>query len=195
MQFKKEYLKNQVRKIAKQTWAGPGKFGVLIFLCILIIAFFESVGLTNRENVIEMRNVQKTVIPIRDIDTDTSLESRIQKIDTDEFKELLQKYDHLYMEQKGILRDSILQNAMIDQYFYVNAEKINATIDEDASIDEKRAIYINGLKKEFKLMPTEEDTNEVVSKVIERVFGDSYFSGSDYFSDIWNVIDVHLYEI
>ena len=33
-------------------------------------------------------------------------------------------------------------------------------------------------------MPTEEDTNEVVSKVIERVFGDSRFSGSDYFSDI-----------
>ena len=86
--------------------------------------------------------------------------------------------------QKGILRDSILQNAMIDQYFYLNADKINATIDEDASIDEKSVIYINGLKKEFNLMPTEEDTNEVVNKVIEKVFGDSYFSGSDYFSDI-----------
>ena len=49
----KDYFKNKARKIAKQTWAGPGKFGVFIILCIIVIATFESLGLSNREKNLE----------------------------------------------------------------------------------------------------------------------------------------------
>ena len=60
----KDYIKNKARKIAKQTWAGPGKFGVFIILCIIIIATFESLGLSNREKNLELRTVQNIVIPV-----------------------------------------------------------------------------------------------------------------------------------
>ena len=53
----KEYLKIKARKLAKQTWAGPGKFGVFIVICIIVIATFESLGLSNREKNLELRSV------------------------------------------------------------------------------------------------------------------------------------------
>lgn len=52
-----EYFKIKAKKIAKQTWAGPGKFGVFIVICIIIIATFESLGLSNREKNLEMRTI------------------------------------------------------------------------------------------------------------------------------------------
>jgi hypothetical protein len=60
----KDYFKNKARKLAKQTWAGPGKFGVFIVICIIVIAFFESIGLSNREKNLELRNEQNNVIPL-----------------------------------------------------------------------------------------------------------------------------------
>ena len=61
MEKSKEYFKNKARKLAKQTWAGPGKFGVFIVLCFILVATFESLGLSNREKNLEMRSVQNIV--------------------------------------------------------------------------------------------------------------------------------------
>lgn len=186
MQFKKEHIKNQFRKIAKQTWAGPGKFGVLIFLCILIIAFFESLGLTNRENVIEMRNVEKTVIPIKEALEPNQLlsESRIQKLDTNEFRQILQKYDHLYTEQKEYLRDSILLDGVVDQYLYENGKSHNSTtqIELNAKVNDKLIKYIELLNENYDLSPTLENAEDSQSNV--ELIGMNYIFDSSSFSDI-----------
>lgn len=184
MQFKKEYFKNQVRKIAKQTWAGPGKFGVLIILCILIIAFFESLGLTNRQNVIEMRNVEKTVIPIKETLEPEQLlsQNRIQKLNTNEFRQILQKYDELYTEQKEYLRDSILLDGVVDQYLYENKMAYNSTIqiEINANVNDKLIKYIELLNENYDLSPALEKSENLQSNLeleeINYVFDPSSFS-------------------
>ena len=52
-----ESLAIEARKWAKETWLGPGKFAVLLIFSMVIIATFESMGFTNRENVIALRQL------------------------------------------------------------------------------------------------------------------------------------------
>lgn len=61
----KTYLKNQAKLYYKRTLAGPGKFGVFILFCILIIFSIESLGLSNREGNLEIRTINKRVIPVK----------------------------------------------------------------------------------------------------------------------------------
>ncbi len=60
----KAYFKIKARKFAKQTWAGSGKFGVFIVICIIIIATFKSLRLSKREKNIDLRSVQLIAVQL-----------------------------------------------------------------------------------------------------------------------------------
>merc|ERR1711957_797311 len=64
LMLSKIYLKNLAKKYYKRTLAGPGKFGVFIFLCLIIIFSFETLGLSNIESNLEIRTINKRVIPV-----------------------------------------------------------------------------------------------------------------------------------
>ena len=49
----KENLALRATRIAKYSCSGPGKFAVFIILCIIVVATFESLGLTNKERNLE----------------------------------------------------------------------------------------------------------------------------------------------
>ena len=123
----REYLKIKARKLAKQTWAGPGKFGVFIVICIIVIAFFESLGLSNREKNLELRNVHSVVIPLnynvekmneavdlikKEINTSSSVEEKI-KLSL-----------NIEIDRRNIERENILLFGAMDQYLFENKDSI-----------------------------------------------------------------------
>jgi hypothetical protein len=111
----KEYFKNKARKLAKQTWAGPGKFGVFIVLCIIIVATFESLGLSNREKNLEMRTVQNIVIPVTDkviVDVGNSIEVN------HELQEKLKISASIDFQKKILERENILLFGAVEQYLF-----------------------------------------------------------------------------
>ena len=126
----KEYLKNKARQFAKHTWAGPGKFGVFIILCIIVVATFESLGLSNREKNLEVRNVQNIVFPVTIINDKTKkevLESimKNENPNTDSLNEKLKISAVLDFERKSAERESLLIYAALDQYLYENNYVVN----------------------------------------------------------------------
>ena len=131
----KDYFKNKARKIAKQTWAGPGKFGVFIVLCIIIIATFESLGLSNREKNLELRTVQNIVIP-----THTNTDKFVIENDNikETFNEKLKLSTKIEFEKKNTEREKILLYGAVDQFYYENGYNI----DED-----KNAILMSMILK------------------------------------------------
>ena len=120
----KEYIKNIARKLAKQTWAGPGKFGVFILLCIMIVATFESLGLSNREKNLEFRSVQKIVIPIntmeKNIEISESTESKSSILN-----ERLKISTQIDLNNKILEREKILLNGAMEQNIFENNHVIN----------------------------------------------------------------------
>jgi len=130
----REYIKNKARKIAKQTWAGPGKFGVFILLCIMIIATFESLGLSNREKNLEFRSVQKIVIPIHTIEKNIIENSESADTNSNSLNEKLKISTQIDMDKKLIEREKILLYGAMEQSIFENNISIqnfeNFTTDE-----------------------------------------------------------------
>ncbi len=119
----KEYFKNKARKLAKQTWAGPGKFGVFIVLCIMVVATFESLGLSNRERNLEMRSVQNIVIPVTDkVSIDTF--DQHKEANAESFQEKLKLSAHIEFEKKILERENILLYGAVDQYLFEHQKYI-----------------------------------------------------------------------
>ncbi len=143
----KEYFKNKARKIAKQTWAGPGKFGVFILLCILIVATFESLGLSNRERNLEMRSVQNIVIPVHDkvsIDTAEPMKSEGGvNTNTESLQEKLKISAHIDFQKKSLERENILLFGAVDQYLFENQNVIQNF--DDVTSQEDRTKYFLSL--------------------------------------------------
>ena len=110
----KEYFKIKARKIAKQTWAGPGKFGVFIVICIIIIATFESLGLSNREKNLELRSVPLVAVQhnLKSIEEGVKADSQDNKLRYRGIKDL---------ENSNKLRDDMLLYGAVDQYLYENS--------------------------------------------------------------------------
>jgi len=128
--FNKEYLKNKAKRIAKQTWAGPGKFGVFIVLCIIIVATFEFLGLSNREKNLESRNLSNMIIAIPYTDPDNPYielnnETKINLLNQNEFNKKIKISTQKDIEDKNMEREKILLNAAVEQYFYENYESEN----------------------------------------------------------------------
>lgn len=123
----REYLKIKARKLAKQTWAGPGKFGVFIVICIIVIAFFESLGLSNREKNLELRNVHSVVIPLN-----YNVEKMNEAVDlikkeiniSSSIEEKIKLSFNIEIDNKNIEREDILLFGAMDQYLFENKESI-----------------------------------------------------------------------
>ena len=116
----KEYIKNKARKLAKQTWAGPGKFGVFILLCILIVATFESLGLANREQNLEYRSVQKIVIPIKTMEKTVVGISESTESNSSLLNERLKISTQIDLNNKILEREKILLNGAMEQNIFEN---------------------------------------------------------------------------
>ena len=121
----KEYIKNKARKLAKQTWAGPGKFGVFILLCIMIVAAFESLGLANREQNLEYRSVQKIVIPIKTMDKNVAGISESTESNSSLLNERLKISTQIDLNNKILEREKILLNGAMEQNIFENNHLIN----------------------------------------------------------------------
>merc|ERR1711957_73142 len=121
----KEYIKNKARKLAKQTWAGPGKFGVFILLCILIVATFESLGLSNREQNLEYRSVQKIVIPIKTMQHNVAEISESTESISSLLNERLKISTQIDLNNKILEREKILLNGAMEQNIFENNHVIN----------------------------------------------------------------------
>ena len=121
----KEYIKNKARKLAKQTWAGPGKFGVFILLCMMIVATFESLGLSYREQNLEYRSVQKIVIPIKTMDKNVIEISESYESNSSLLNERLKISTQIDLNNKILEREKILLNGAMEQNIYENNHVIN----------------------------------------------------------------------
>jgi len=139
----REYLKIQARKLAKQTWAGPGKFGVFILLCIMIIATFESLGLSNREKNLEFRSVQKIVIPINTVEKNIIEVNDALEPDSISFNEKLRKSTQIDLNNKIIEREKILLNGAMEQNIYENQFSLSNF--HKLSTDEKIILFYSEL--------------------------------------------------
>ena len=133
----REYIKNKARKLAKQTWAGPGKFGVFILLCIMIVATFESLGLSNREKNLEFRSVQKIVIPINTMEKNIAeiSESSAESNSILLFNERLKISTQIDLNKKILEREKILLNGAMEQNIFENNHLLNDF--EDLTTDQK----------------------------------------------------------
>lgn len=135
----KEYIKNKARKLAKQTWAGPGKFGVFILLCIFIIATFESLGLSNREKNLEFRSVQKIVMPVNTAEKNLIEVAEAIEANSNSFNEKIKISTQIDMNKKIIEREKILLNGAMEQNLFENKYTIQNF--ESLSTDEKIILF------------------------------------------------------
>lgn len=118
----KDYFKLKAKKLARQTWAGPGKFGVFIIICIIIIATFESLGLSNREKNLEIRSVPLVAINLnlKDIHEGNDITN------TKEVARLAKDIPLKEIDNKNKLRFSLLYHGAIDQYLYEHSSTLNS---------------------------------------------------------------------
>ncbi len=138
----KEYFKNKARKLAKQTWAGPGKFGVFIVLCIMVVATFESLGLSNREKNLEMRSVQNIVIPVGEKVT-IDVEQNQNEAELQEKLTMSAKVD---FQKKILERENILLYGAVEQYLFEHQAYLK-NYESGISQDEKTKYFLSLILK------------------------------------------------
>lgn len=150
-----DYLTNKIRILIKQILTGSGNIGVFIILSIIVVATFESLGLSNREKNLEHRLIQNMDLSIESIDKSYYQGSRIiingelknlnlnnncdfliQKLKTDSRKDL---------ENKKLERNKILFTGAIEQYLYEN--KDNFPNSENVSYEDKIRRFYNFIFK------------------------------------------------
>lgn len=163
----KEYFKIKARKIAKQTWAGPGKFGVFIVICIIIIATFESLGLSNREKNLELRSVPLVAVQLnlKSIEEGVKAESQDTKLRYRGIKDL---------ENSNKLRDDMLLYGAVDQYLYENSTlSLGGEIDVNDKVHES---YVSSISNTEKLSSK---YSKAVRLLLEREINRSHSELSD----------------
>lgn len=149
----KTYLNNQARKIYKKTLAGPGKFGIFILLCIIIVFSFESLGLSNKEKNLEIRTVNKKVIPIKIQEKKAKKVRSLEKENSNALKQKIKIVTEMDLTKRIIERESILLSGAIEQKIYEN--NINLVNFENSNYQEKlvklnNIILENSLSGNFK---------------------------------------------
>lgn len=137
----KEYLKIKARKIAKQTWAGPGKFGVFIVICIIIIATFESLGLSNREKNLELRNVPLVAVQLNLKNIEEGVESKTSDTILSNSKQIKD------MEFNSDFQNQMILSAAVDQYLYESLSSTDS-FDEDLSDRQGREYNVVSIQKD-----------------------------------------------
>ncbi len=169
----KEYFKIKARKIAKQTWAGPGKFGVFIVICIIIIATFESLGLSNREKNLELRSVPLVAVQLnlKSIEEGVKVDSQDSKLRYRGIKDL---------ENSNKLRDDMLLYGAVDQYLYENSTLSTGGRDDN---DKVHDLYLSSISNPEKLSTK---YGKAVRLLLEREISRSHAGLSD---SIYSVLE------
>jgi hypothetical protein len=167
MQSTKEILKNKVKKIAKQTWAGPGKFGVFIVICIFIVATFESLGLSNREKNLELRSIPSIVIPVSN--EPEKSQSELMKIsDTVKDSSLTEKLKIstlLDFEKKNMKRENIILYGAVDQYLFEHKTDIK-DFDSMKTSEEKAKFFLSlMIKKVQDIITADEEEDRIIMDI------------------------------
>ena len=127
----KENLKLKANRIAKYTCSGPGKFGVFIILCIIIIATFETLGLTNKEKNLDTRKVNNLI----QFNIEKHSEEQQERIinhghgfivnQNDVLIQKIKNFSLKNIEEKNLERGKMLFSAAVDQFIYENKETEN----------------------------------------------------------------------
>ena len=154
--FNKENLKLKATRIAKYSCSGPGKFAVFIILCIIVIATFESLGLTNKERNLDSRKVDN-LIKFNIRQHNEQQQERISKTElinyqNDILNEKLKIFSRKNMEEKNFEREKMLISAALDQFIYENMKTLPN--------EDKMNIIISTLnleKKEEKIVTNDDD--------------------------------------
>ena len=139
-----DYFRTKARRFAKQTWAGPGRFGVFILLCLVVVATFESLGLSNRERNLELRNVQSVVMPIELTPDKMSFDAteNVNHIKIENFQEKLKQSAQIDFEKKNLERENILIYGTVDQYLFEHQNYIQ-NYDGLNSLQEKQKFFLS----------------------------------------------------
>lgn len=144
-----EFFKNKVKKFAKQTWAGPGKFGVFIVLCVIVIASFESLGLSYREENLKLRTVPNIVIPDSEKVTINIKQDQNEAVLYEKIK-LSAKID---FQKKILERENILLNGAVDQYLFEHQNYLK-NYKSDFTLDERTKLFVSLILKKTEEIET-----------------------------------------
>jgi hypothetical protein len=148
MQFDKEFLKNKTRKYVKQTMAGPCQWAVFIIICIIIIATFETLGLSNREKNLELRTVQTIDTHLLSEITNEKLVENIGIRADTIINDKIKKATRLDIVKKNMERENILLIGAVNQYLY----------EKRGSNSEFQNLSIERLVYQFRKEEEEEDS-------------------------------------
>jgi len=116
----KNYLNNSARKIYKKTINGPGKFGIFILICIIIVFSFESLGLSNKEKNLEIRTVNEKVIPVKTLKKKIKKGRSLEKQNSNALNEKIKIVSEMDLTKRIIERENILLSGAIEQNLYEN---------------------------------------------------------------------------
>lgn len=148
-------LKTKFNVILKQILTGSGNIGVFIILSIIVVATFESLGLSNREKNLEHRLIQNMDLSIESFDksyyenSKASIKTELKNLNNNNNSNvLIQKLkldSQKDIENKNLERNKILFTGAIEQYFYEN--KDNFPNSENVAIEEKIRRFYNFIFK------------------------------------------------
>jgi len=105
---------------------------VFIVICIIIVATFEGLGLSNREKNLEIRNVQNIVFPVTIVTEKDKQEELIPIVNNEpsnpeSFSEKLKISAQIDFEMKSSQRENLLIFAAMDQFLYENDVLVNTS--------------------------------------------------------------------
>jgi hypothetical protein len=145
-----EYLKTKFSVLLKQILTGSGNIGVFIILSIIVVATFESLGLSNREKNLEHRLIQNMDLSIESFDksylqdSQASIKTELKSINNNNnyvLTEKLKMDSQKDLENKNLERNKILFTGAIEQYLYENKE--NFPNSENVAIEDKIRRFYN----------------------------------------------------
>ena len=145
----KENLALRATRIAKYSCSGPGKFAVFIILCIIVVATFESLGLTNKERNLDSRKVGNLIKFNMKKHTE-ELQERISNnvfVQNDALNQKLRNFSEKNIEEKNLERGKMLFSAAVDQFIYESKETKDLTNEEKLNL---LVSHVNNAKNSVK---------------------------------------------
>ena len=116
----KTELKNQAKYYYKKTLAGPGKFAIFILISIIIIFSIELMGLSNKESNLEIRLINKRVIPVMKIKEKNSKKFHNDKKNSNTFDDKLKISTQIDNSRRILMRENILVSGAFEQNNFEN---------------------------------------------------------------------------
>jgi len=125
----------------------------------MIVAAFETMGLSNREKNLELRTVNKIVMPLTESRTE-KVEMHTDSSNSEAINELLKLSTQMDFEKKNMERENILLFGAVDQYLFEHQNFIN-NYDQLNTVEEKTKNFLSLLLKQ---------SDEIVESNSEDIF-------------------------